>query len=225
MKETELYPPLRDWLEAAGYEVQAEVRNCDIVAVKDSDLIVIELKTSANMTLLIQATDRQRISDSVYVAVPAPSNRRSKQWRGTQRVLRQLELGLITINPASSKPVQIEFDPLPYQKRKTTKRRRAVIREVADRSASYNTAGSTQRKLMTAYRERAIQIACYLNDKGPMSPKDLRSLGTGEKTTAILSKNHYGWFQRVDRGIYEITDLGVSALQEYEDVVENIKRL
>jgi hypothetical protein len=220
VKETELYSPIKNWLLHNGYEVQAEVKNCDIVAVKDDALIVIELKTSANMTLLIQATDRQRISDSVYIAIPRPGNRRSKQWRGIQRVLRQLELGMITVDPSSTKPVQVEFDPLPYQKKKVTRRQRAVIREVADRSASYNVAGSSQQKLMTAYRESAIRIATHLKANGPMSPKALRERGTGDKTTSILARNHYGWFQRIDRGIYQITDQGVHALTEYQDVVD-----
>ena len=223
MKETDLYPPLRYWLEHSGYEVQAEVRHCDIVATRDDDLIVIEMKTSANMTLLIQATDRQRISDSVYVAIPRPPNRRSRQWRGVTRVIRQLELGLITVDISSARPVQIEFDPLPYQRQKTTSRTRAVIREVADRSASYNEGGSTREKLLTAYRESAIRIATHLNTKGPMKPAELRALGTGDKTTSILANNHYGWFQRIDRGVYQITDQGILALTEYEDVIAAIE--
>jgi hypothetical protein len=36
----------------------------------------------------------------------------------------------------------------------------------------------------------------------------LRGLGTGDKTTSILSANHYGWFQRIEKGVYELTDQG-----------------
>ncbi len=219
MKETDLYPPVKEYLESHGYEVRAEVKNCDLVATREDELVVVELKTSANIQLLIQATDRQRISDSVYVAIPAPQKRRTKQWRGITHVLRRLELGLMTVAMDSpSKRVQIEFDPVPFQKRKPSHRRRAVIKEIADRSGDYNVGGTHRQKLMTAYREKAILVACCLAENGPMSPKELRNLGTGPKTLGILSNNHYGWFQRVARGVYQITDKGVSELEKYPEI-------
>ncbi|HIL84272.1 MAG TPA: hypothetical protein EYG52_12275, partial [Pseudomonadales bacterium] len=89
-----------------------------------------------------------------------------------------------------------------------TRSRRALLTEVADRSGDYNVGGSTKTTLMTAYRENAILIACCLSKLGPSSPKSLRNLGTGDKTTSILSANHYGWFQRVEKGVYELTDQG-----------------
>ena len=171
------------------------------------------------MQLLVQATDRQKISDSVYVAVPSPKARRSSHWRGIKRVLRRLELGLITVALDSPfKTVQVEFDPLPYQRRKTAARRRAVIQEVADRSGDYNVAGSNRRKLMTAYKENAILVACCLSQRGPMSPAELRTCGTGAKTTSILSNNFYGWFQRVARGVYQLTDKGTVELKDYPEI-------
>ncbi len=226
MKETDLYPPIKAYLESNDYLVRSEVRDCDIVAVKDDDLIVIELKTGANMQLLVQATDRQKISDSVYVAVPVPKARRSRHWRGIKRVLRRLELGLITVALDSpSKTVQVEFDPLPFQRRKTPARRRAVIQEVADRSGDYNVAGSNRRKLMTAYKENAILVACCLSQHGPMSPAELRTCGTGAKTTSILSNNFYGWFQRVARGVYQLTDKGAVELKDYPEITARSQHL
>jgi hypothetical protein len=104
--------------------------------------------------------------------------------------------------------VSKQFDPIPYQRMKNTRSRRALLTEVADRSGDYNVGGSTKTTLMTAYRENAILIACCLSKLGPSSPKSLRNLGTGDKTTSILSANHYGWFQRVEKGVYELTDQG-----------------
>ena len=71
MLESDLYQPVKDYLEKHGYTVRGEVKHCDMVAIKGDELIVVELKTGANMTLLVQATERQSISDSVYVAIPA----------------------------------------------------------------------------------------------------------------------------------------------------------
>ena len=104
--------------------------------------------------------------------------------------------------------VSKQFDPLPYQGKKNTKSRRALLIEVADRSGDFNVGGSTKTTLMTAYRENAILIACCIAKLGPSSPKSLRNLGTGDKTTSILSANHYGWFQRVEKGVYDLSDQG-----------------
>ena len=208
MLETELSAPVKAYLEFHGYQVNCEVKDCDIVATRGDDLIIVELKTSVNLTLLVQATKRQSISDSVYVAVPAPT-KRNRQWRGTLTVLKRLEIGLLLVEEgAMGMAVSKQFDPIPYQRKKNTRSRRALLTEVADRSGDYNVGGSTKTTLMTAYRENAILIACCLSKLGPSSPKSLRNLGTGDKTTSILSANHYGWFQRVEKGVYELTDQG-----------------
>ena len=104
--------------------------------------------------------------------------------------------------------VSKQFDPMPYQGKKNSRRRRALLTEVAERSGDYNIGGSTKTMLMTAYRENAILIAYCLSQLGPTSPKQLRQHGTGEKTTGILSNNHYDWFQRVEKGVYKLTDKG-----------------
>lgn len=215
MLETELFEPIKSYLERHGYSVNAEVKDCDVTATRDDELVIIELKTSANMRLLVQATDRKRITDSVYVAVPA-TKKNTKHWRGIQRVLRSLELGLLTVSfgPLGSRVTKV-FDPLPYERKKIGKRRQSIITEIAERSKEYNTGGSVGVKLVTAYRENAILIATCLELLGSSTPKSLRELGTGEKTTRILASNHYGWFQRVDRGIYTVTDQGMADIRAY----------
>jgi hypothetical protein len=223
MLETALFNPIKEYLEKHGYAVNAEVKDCDITAVRGKDLVIIELKTSANMQLLIQATSRQRITDSVYIAVPAP-RKRSKHWLGIQRVVKQLELGLITVSFSPSGPiVQKLFDPMPAQRRKSAKKRRAIIKEIAGRQIDVNIGGSSQAKLLTAYRQSALLIAAGLELIGACSAKKLRSLGTGEKTLSILSNNHYGWFQRIERGIYELTELGQKEIQAFPDLYASNK--
>lgn len=217
MQETELYEPVREYLDRHGYEVNAEVMHCDIVATRDDDLIVVELKTSANMQLLIQATDRQKITKSVYVAIPHPG--RNRRFSGIQRVLRQLELGLlvVTSSPLGLRVTKV-FDPLPSQKKQMKKNRRAIIQEISDRTANYNIGGSNRTGLVTAYREKAIFIATCLEYLGASSPKILREYGTGKSTQSILANNHYGWFQRIERGIYQITDQGKHDLLNYPEL-------
>lgn len=103
---------------------------------------------------------------------------------------------------------------------KNTRKKAALIKEIEGRSADYNIGGSRKTKIMTAYKENCIQIACYLEKLGQMSPKALVALGTGEKTPLILQKNYYNWFERVQRGIYVITEQGKKELEDYPELVE-----
>ena len=71
MKESDLYPPVRLFLEGQGYEVKGEVKNCDVVAVRDDEEpVVVELKLTLNLDLLVQAIARLALTQNVYVAVP-----------------------------------------------------------------------------------------------------------------------------------------------------------
>ena len=78
----------------------------------------------------------------------------------------------------------------------------------------------SRRKIVTAYRENAIQIAVYLRELGPSTPKALRKFESGPKTTPILYDNLYGWFDHVDRGTYGLSESGAKALANYPKLVE-----
>lgn len=224
-QETDLYQPVYDWLVAQGFSVRSEVLDCDIVASRDDDLVVVELKRSLSMSLLVQVVDRLQLTDSVYVALPRPSAReRRTRWRGYQKVLRRLEVGLIFVSPTDKgRPPEIVFHPATRESRRSAKRRRALLRELNGRSGEYNIGGSSRRKLMTAYREKALFLAAKLSELGTASPKALNELGGGPKTQSILAANHYGWFERVERGIYRLTPQGQAALHEYEDIVRELQ--
>jgi hypothetical protein len=216
--ETDLAGPLYKHLAALGYTVRSEVKDCDIAAVRGDELLIIELKKTMNLPLIVQAARRQRMTDSVYVAIPRPANK-WKWWkdsRGVQHLLHRLEIGLILVSLDRGKPpVEVVFHPLPFARRKRASTRRAVLEEIALRSADYNKAGSTRTKLATAYRENAIHIACCLLHGGKMSPAELRALGTGPKTLTILRFNAYGWFERVDRALYALTAHGAADLKSW----------
>lgn len=219
VNETDLALPVCRYLREQGYTVRSEVRDCDITATKGDDLIIVELKRNFSTALLVQATKRQRMTDSVYVALPRPT--RSGARSDIRHLLRRLELGLIfvSLNGRRHPGVQVVFHPVPFQRQKRKRARRAVLREMSQRSDDFNTAGSSRRKLVTAYRENAIQIACYLDVLGPMSPKHLRSLGTGPKTLSILYSDFYGWFERVDRGVYALRGAARGEMEGYPELV------
>ena len=67
--EKDLYEPVKEFLEDKGFAVRSEVSDCDIMAVKGSDIIIVELKTAFNLKLLYQAIDRMSVTDMVYVDV------------------------------------------------------------------------------------------------------------------------------------------------------------
>jgi len=192
LRETDLYEPIRDYLVSQGYTVRAEVADCDVVAYKEGELLIVELKRRCSADLLIQAIDRQRITDSVYVALPGPFDlRRGSRWHGIRKLLRRLELGLIVVDLQRARPqVKVVSRPSPYRKKRLKHRRLAVLEEMIGRSGNRNQGGTQRRqKLVTAYRESAIHIACCLERYGPLTPRQLRGLCAGSKTTSILYKD------------------------------------
>jgi hypothetical protein len=74
---------------------------------------------------------------------------------------------------------------------------------------------------MTVYRENSIHIACCLEKYGDLSTRELRKLGTGDKTTSILYNNFYGWFNKIDRGIYGISAKGIEAIKDYQELAKH----
>lgn len=226
LREEDLFQPVRNFLVAQGYQVYGEVKDCDIVAVKDQDMIAVELKRHLSVKLLLQAAKRQKTADSVYIAIPKPKRLKYAHQKDISHLLRRLELGLIYV-VTGRQPYRTEivvhpaaFDRLKSRNRNKQKRY-AIIEEIKGRCLDLNKGGSTGKPLVTAYRQSAIQIAYYLQQFGPLTPKKLRDLGTDQKKTRrILADNYYGWFRRVEYGVYAITETGKAALPAYQPLVE-----
>lgn len=226
-RERELAAPIYGYLHEHGYEVRSEIGDCDIAAAKNDELLVIELKRRISIDLLVQATQRQRIADSVYVAVPwPPGGLGTKRFRRLSHLLRRLELGLIVVSilPAGAR-MEVLFHPIPFERKRDSRGRRALLLEMEGRSGDYNWAGSTRAPLVTAYRESAIFVACGLERLGPTSPARLRALGTGPKTLDILRSNYYGWYVRIARGLYALTEEGRAGLSTYAQLAARYRRI
>ena len=225
-RETDLYGPVRSFLEQRGYTVRGEVLGCDVAGRRGGDLVVVELKRALTLDLLVQATRWQRTTNSVYVAVPRPrAAGRGRRWHGLLHLLRRLELGLLVVSFAGRRArVQAVLHPLPFDRRKGTRGQRAILEEIVGRSGDYNLGGSVRRPLVTAYRENAIHVACCLEQRGPLSPRALRALGTGQRTLSILRSNVYGWFERVGYGLYALGGQGRADLSRWPDLVADCRR-
>ena len=218
LREKDMHGPLCTFLEGQGYRVNAEVRGCDLTARKDDELIAIEMKTRFSARLLAQAVRRQRTYDGVYIAIPAMGSKKMPpSMRDITVLCRGLGVGLLLVRYLQTKTkVEIIFHPRMKDTPSRGKRRRAVIREIDGRYAELNTAGSTVRdERVTAYKQRALFIASLLDRLGEASPKALRDLGADKTAQRILSMNHYGWFERVETGIYRLHPAGKEALKRY----------
>lgn len=228
MKESDLFDPIKTYLQGQGYSVHAEVKNCDVVAQKGNELIIIELKKSISLNLLAQAVKRKAISKSVYIAVPLPVGKQvPPNFRRIKELMRRLEIGCILIDFLKTKAkVRIELHPLPFTPRTSHQKKRALLREIDGRYAEFNKGGEpVAAEKITAYKQQALRIAYFLQQSGPASPAQLRKTGCSDKTQIILSRNVYGWFEREKRGVYHLHPAGRDALRHYAGTLANFKSI
>lgn len=216
-KETDLYEPIRRMLAAQGFIVKGEVKHCDIAAVRDELLWVVEMKLQLNITLLYQAMERLQITDQVFVAIPRPRKANDKNFRMARRILAKLELGLITVALDSPVPMA-EIVLFPGGKPvKSNKSSESVKREIKGRLGDTE-GGGNKIIVNTAYRERCLRIACALDHNGPMNaPRLIKEFHCGPDTYNIMRLNHYGWFEKINKGVFSLTEKGKSYLTEHDD--------
>ena len=205
MRETDLYQPIRQLFESQGYDVKAEIGPADVVAVRgDEPPVIVELKTSFSLSLFHQANDRKVVTDHVYIAVPAISGRRArKSLQKNLGLCRRLGLGLITVRPGDSH-VEVHADPGPYRPRQSKRKKTLLLREFARREGDPNVGGSTRQGLVTAYRQDALRCANYLAENGATKASAVADSVGVPHARRIMADNHYGWFRRVQRGIYDL---------------------
>lgn len=222
-KETELYQPVKTYLEGQGYEVKGEVGKADIMAVRaDEEPVIVELKTAFSLTLFHQATDRQSLTDDVYIAVPRGSGRPFlKSLANNKKLCRRLGLGLITVR-MKDQFVEVHLDPSPYQPRQSKPKKARLLREFARRVGDPNKGGSTRTQMMTAYRQDALRCLRHLADNGPTKASIVADVTKVEKARLIMSDDHYGWFERVERGIYGLSPKGDNAMEQFKDMLSKL---
>lgn len=220
MTEKELYPPVRKLFEKRGYKVNAEVKDCDMTAVRDDEFIIIELKKNLSVALLGQGLKRQKTGADVFVAVPKPKQYSLKKFRSVFSVIKKLELGLIFVSLRGEHSfAEIVFEPKPFNFTRQDKRKRnEIMKEIEGRTIETNTGGVTGTKIITAYTEKCIHIACMLDMYGEMSAAQVRKRGGADNAYNILSMNVYGWFEKVRRGVFKITEKGRLDLMEYPEL-------
>ncbi len=214
MRETDLYPPVKRFLEAQGYVVKGEIRDCDVVALRDGDApVIVELKTAFSLQLVLQGIDRQGVTDAVYLAFPPPKRR---QHSDIVKLCKRLGLGILLVTGGH---VEALADPAPYQPRKIARRKTMLLKEFAHRVGDTTAGGSARAPRITAYRQDALRCAAFIQRNGPSKPAVLRKEAGVAKAPALLQADVYGWFVRVERGIYGLSPKGEAALVTFAQVI------
>lgn len=212
--ETALYRPVKAFLEQAGYAVKGEIAGCDVVGLREGEppvVVVCELKLTFNLELILQAVDRASVADEVWIAARISARGRGREADKRYRDLcRRLGIGMLGISEAGHVDVLVSaVSPMP---RTNPKRRTRLLREHRGRSGDPALGGSTKVPILTAYRQQALALAAALAT-GPLRPRDLTPLAA--TAGQILRSNHYGWFERIDRGLYGLTAQGRRALEQW----------
>ncbi len=217
--EKDLYEPVKKLFESNGYTVKGEVKNCDIVAVKGEELIVCELKKNFSLKLVYQLLDRKAVSPIVYGATVTPK----KDLRSIKKLIKAIDCGLIFVSGETS-IAEVAVNPKGFSAGKG--RRAANVKKEFEGRSFDNIGGVNKTKLMTAYKERSIKLLCYLEALEEASPAALRNLGFDKNVSNILYNNFYGWFTRVRKGVYCLSESGTDALNcdEYKQQVEYFRR-
>ena len=214
-RESDLYGPIKVYLEKQGYEVKGEVGPADVVAKRGNEpLVIIELKLRPSLALYHQAIARLGVTDHVYIAIPRPSGRSAKRLlKDNLALCRRLSLGLVTVREDGR--VEVHCDPGPYAPRRSASKAAKLLRAFEALRGDPNDGGATRHGIVTAYRQDALACAAYLAGAGPEKGA-LVARATGvAAATRIMRDNHYGWFNRVDKGVYALSEAGRKGLADW----------
>jgi hypothetical protein len=226
LKETNLYDGVKSYFENLGFLVRAEVKDIDVCAVSEDLLVGIELKKNLTVDLLVQGALRQKVCDLVYVAVPRPRRfRKNREFTNTLHLLRRLELGLLFVDVDKGLAEEIlepSYFNLDKARKALVNKRKKLLKEIKGRSLSLNEGGSSRKKLMTAYREESLKTVALMLEKGSVAPKDLKLFGL---RGSILGDNYYGWFKRIERGIYVLDNDKAPDYYCYEDYIREFRNV
>ncbi len=202
LKETALYLPIKAMFEQMGYEVKSEITEADVVAHRNGEWLIIEMKTGFTLKLLHQASKRQKLCDNVFVAVPKWRGRSAwRVFKENVALCKQLGLGVISIDMDTNSP-KIHHQPRSYTPRKNRAKFLKLQKEFMLRDGDPNLGGMKAGGRVTAYRQQAEKCRLFLEENGPSKSSTVAEVTGIQSARKIMYDNHYGWFERQARGIY-----------------------
>ena len=213
-RESDLYPAIKAHLTRQGFDVKGEVGAADVVAVRSDALRVVEMKTGFSLSLFHQGIARQAVTDDVWLAVPAGGQR--KALLANVGMARRLRLGVMTVRLRDGFVEELAA-PAPFTPRKQPKKAKALKKAFARLKGDPNAGGATRHGLVTGYRQDALACARFLAVHGPSSGARIKDWAEIPAATRIMADDHYGWFTRVSRGVYDLTAAGRKGLADWGD--------
>jgi hypothetical protein len=212
--ETALYLPVKRFLERLGFTVKGEVGGCDLVGLSGDDppvVVIGELKLTFNLELVLQAVDRAGACDEVWLAAKMSVRGKGRESDARYRNLcRRLGFGMLAVT--DSDEVRVIVRPVTTAPRRDPKKRSRLVAEHNKRKGDPTLGGSTRSPIMTAYRQQALACASAM----ALGPRKIRELKPDfPNAPNILRDNFYGWFDRVERGVYGLTEAGRAALKRW----------
>ena len=194
------------------------------MAIKDKHPIaIIELKTKFSLELVLQGIERLSVSGIIYLAVlEGPKSGLKKRLNKIMKLCHMLGFGilLVTLPKNAGGYVTQILEPLPNRPSNQKKSNR-LLKEFKNRHGDPNTGGSAATPLITAYKQNALRIVNGL-ENGCKTIPELRDKTGVQNTASILQKNFYGWFSRVDRGVYELSSTGIQCSKEYAGIINGL---
>ena len=217
VRETDLYPPIKAFLEGQGYTVKAEVGAADLVALRGAEEpVIVELKTRFSLALFHQGVERLALSDLVYLAVPRGAGRGfAKALTANTALCRRLGLGLLTVR-LSDGFVEAHCDPGPYRPRIAKAETPAAVARILAPGGrpQYRWRGAGRAWSPPTGRTRCAAPRIWPKH-GPSRGRDVKDATGVDRATEIMRADHYGWFERVGLGTYALTPKGREGLAAY----------
>ena len=218
-READLYAPVKAYLQRQGYDVKGEVGAVDVMAVRKGDpAVLVELKLGFTLALFHQGIDRLAVTDLVYVAVPEKAGKAAQRsLKDNVKLARRVGLGVLAVRMRDGH-VTAHADPGGYVPRKQPKSAKRLLKAFDRLKGDPNEGGATRHGIVTGYRQDALLCARFLAVHGPSAGAKVKEWAEVPLATRIMADDHYGWFERVSRGVYGLTDAGRKGLADWADV-------
>ncbi len=215
-READLYPPLKAHFQARGLTVKGEIGAADLVAMGGPEPVIVEMKLKFSLTLYHQGIARLAVTPQVWLAVLRPDGKAAaRMLKENTALCRRLGLGLMTVR-ARDGFVEVMAEPGPYAPRGSKVKRARIEAEFDRRQGDPNAGGATRHGLVTGYRQDALRCAAYLAEYGAARGAAVARDTGVPGATRIMADNHYGWFARLEKGIYGLNDAGRTGLADWD---------
>ena len=160
----------------------------------------------------------------MYIAIPRQCTLFKKQAKQVKKLIARLGLGLIVVDMQKEQQyVEVINDPKDYSPRKNRRKQQALLKEFSNRQGDTQKGGSTRKQpALTAYRQRCIRVAQYLSKRPSAKGAEIKKAINEPQATSMLNQNYYDWFNKVERGIYAISEKGLIELPSWQEKMDQV---